>query len=161
VQRRVTAGQDFGSADALSVFTNANCVFTSKAGTSASVHTICVAGSCTANIFANPQQVFANVRPLILGLDGNTGGFGSIRGLPYWNVNLGVKKNIRVTERLTTEASVNFVNFLNHNQLLDPILSISGLNGMAANTISPSQFGQLTTEGTFPRTAEFGIRVSF
>ena len=86
-------------------------------------------------------------------LDGNSGGFGQFRGLPYWNMNLGIKKNLRVTERFNVEGSVNFVNVLNHNQLLDPTLNIAGQN--------PQTFGQLSTEGTLPRAMEFGIRVSF
>jgi hypothetical protein len=69
------------------------------------------------------------------------------------NMNLGIKKNIRVTERFYVEASVNFVNVLNHNQLLDPTLNIAGQN--------PQTFDQLSTEGTYPRTMEFGIRVNF
>jgi hypothetical protein len=143
-----SGSQDWGSGDGNNVFTNANCVLTSTAGTSASVHNV----NGVANMFANPLAVFNNVRPLILGFDGNSGGFGQVRGLPYWNMNLGVKKNIRVMERLSLEASINFINVLNHNQLLDPNLSIA----------SPAaQFGQLSTEGTFPRTMEFGIRVNF
>ena len=144
-----SGSQEFGAADGLFAFTNSNCVFTSKAGTSASVHYI----NGVPNMFANPSAVFANVRPLILGLDGNSGGFGTIRGLPYWNMNLGVKKNIRMTERFGAEVSFNFINVLNHNQLLDPSLSIVGQN--------PQTFGQLSTEGTLPRTMEFGIRVNF
>jgi hypothetical protein len=148
VSEGYSGSQDWGSGDGNNVFTNANCVLTSRAGTGASVHDV----NGVANMFANPLSVFNNVRPLILGFDGNSGGFGQIRGLPYWNMNLGVKKNIRVMERLSLEASVNFINVLNHNQLLDPNLSIS----------SPAaQFGQLSTEGTFPRTMEFGIRVNF
>ena len=104
-------------------------------------------------MFANPTAVFNNVRPLVLGFDTNSGGFGQFRGLPYWNVNLGIKKNIRITERFSAEASFNFINVLNHNQLLDPNLSIAGQN--------PQTFGQLSTEGTLPRTIEFGIRVNF
>ena len=104
-------------------------------------------------MFANPQAVFNNVRPLILGLDGNSGGFGQFRGLPYWNVNLGAKKNIRITERFSAEVSFNFINVFNHNQFLDPTLNIVGQN--------PQTFGQLSTEGTLPRTMEFGIRVNF
>jgi hypothetical protein len=143
-----SGSQDWGSGDGSNVFTNANCVLTSKAGTSASVHNI----NGTLNMFANPAAVFANVRPLILGLDGNSGGFGQIRGLPYWNVNLGIKKNIRVTERFSLEASVNFNNVMNHDQLLDPA---------ALSITSPGTFGQLSTEGTIPRAMEFGIRVNF
>jgi len=143
-----SGSQDWGSGDGNNVFTNANCVLTSRLGTSASTHNV----NGVANMFANPLAVFSNVRPLILGFDGNSGGFGQFRGLPYWNMNLGVKKNIRVMERLSLEASINFINVLNHNQLLDPNLSIA----------SPAaQFGQLSTEGTFPRTMEFGIRVNF
>lgn len=72
-------------------------MLTSRAGTGASVHSLKVGNQVIADMFANPQAVFNNVRPLILGLDGNTGGFGQFRGLPYWNLNLGIKKNFRVT----------------------------------------------------------------
>jgi len=144
-----SGSQDWGSGDSLNVFTNANCVLITPHAPSASVHNV----DGVANMFADPAAVFANVRPLILGLDGNTGGFGQFRGLPYWNMNLGVKKNIRVTERFNVEASVNFINVLNHNQLLDPTLNIAGQN--------PDTFGQLSTEGTYPRTMEFGIRLNF
>ena len=148
-----SGSQDFGSGDSLFAFTNANCVLTSKAGTQASVHTVSTANGPIPDMFANPQAVFNNVRPLILGYDGNSGGFGQFRGLPYWNVNLGIKKNIRMTERFSAEASFNFINVFNHNQLLDPTLNIAGQN--------PQTFGQLSTEGTLPRTIELGIRVNF
>jgi hypothetical protein len=144
-----SGSQDFGSGDSNFAFTNANCVLTSNTGTSASVHNV----GGIASMFANPQAVFNNVRPLVLGFDGNSGGFGQFRGLPYWNVNLGIKKNIRVTERFNAELSFNFINVLNHNQLLDPTLNIAGQD--------PQTFGQLSTEGTLPRTIEFGIRVNF
>jgi hypothetical protein len=144
-----SGSEDFGSGDASQVFTNANCVLTSKAGTHASFHNV----NGIADMFADPQAVFANVRPLILGLDKNSGGYGQFYGLPYWNMNLGVKKNIRVTERFNAEASFNFVNVFNHNQMLDPTLNIASQD--------PHTFGQLSTEGTIPRTMEFGIRVNF
>ena len=51
------------------------------------------------------------MRPLILGLDTRSGGFGFLRGLPYWNMNLGIKKGIRITERFNAEASINFITF--------------------------------------------------
>ena len=94
------------------------------------------------------------MRPLILGLDQRSGGFGFLYGLKYWNVNLGIKKAIKITERFNAEASVNFVNVFNHNQLLDPTLS-------GCNTCSSGGFGAVTTEGTIPRTMEFGIRLNF
>jgi hypothetical protein len=147
-----SGAQDFGSADGTNTgdFTTANCVLTSTAGTSASVHNI--GGSLF--MFANPAQVYGNLRPLILGYDHNSGGFGQIRGLKYWNMNLGIKKNFRVNERFSAEASVNFINVLNHNQLLDP--TSLGIASQPAATL-----GQLSTEGSLPRTMEFGIRVNF
>jgi hypothetical protein len=148
-----SGSQDWGSGDGLFAFTNANCVLNARTGPSASFHTVQAGNQTIADMFANPAAVFSQVRPLILGLDGNTAGFGQFRGLPYWNMNLGIKKNFRVTERFSLDASVNFINVLNHNQMLDPSLNIAGQN--------PQTFGQLSTEGTYPRTMEFGIRVSF
>jgi hypothetical protein len=147
-----SGSQDWGSGDGLTVFTNTNCVLTSRAGTSAGVHYI----NGVPYMFANPQAVYNEVRPAILGLDGNTGGFGWFRGLPYWNMNLGIKKNVRMTERFSAEVSFNFINVLNHNQFLDPTLNIAG----SPAAVGPA-FGQLSTEGTLPRTLEFGIRVNF
>jgi hypothetical protein len=65
---------------------------------------------------------------------------------------MGIKKNIRITERFSAEASLNVNNVLNHNQLLDPSLSV----------LTPGTgFGNLSAEGTLPRAMEFGIRVNF
>lgn len=144
-----SGSQEFGAGDSNTEFNPGNCVPTSYAGTGASVHT--VNGQPT--IYSNPTQVFNNMRPLILGIDNNSGGFGFLHGLPYWNVNLGIKKGIKITERLNAEASINFVNVLNHNQLLDPVLD--GCNSCS------SGFGQLTNEGSTPRRMEFGLRVNF
>jgi hypothetical protein len=46
-----------------------------------------------ANIFADPAAALNNIRQPILGLDTRHGGFGSIyRGLPYWNVDMSMRK---------------------------------------------------------------------
>jgi len=139
-----SGGQEFGSADGNDLFTDANCVQTVK-NTSASVNS-------NGTIFGDPTSVFNTIRPLILGFDKRSGGYGTFRGLPYWNLNMGIKKNIRVTERISAEASLSVNNILNHNQLLDPTLSV---------TSPASQFGLLSEEGTTPRTMEMGVRVVF
>lgn len=149
-----SGGQDFGSADGIYLNTDANCVQTAPAPSS-SVHLVTPATSTTPplySIFANPTAVFNTLRPLVMGADTRSGGYGTFRGLPYWNLNFGIKKNIRITERFNVEASLSVNNVLNHNQLLDPTLA-------ATNT--PTSFGQLSTEGTTPRTMEMGIRVNF
>jgi len=142
-----SGGQDFGSADGNDLATDANCVQTVK-NTSASVHDV----NRIFTIFGNPTSVYNTIRPLILGFDKRSGGYGTFRGLPYWNLNMGLKKNIRVTERFSAEASLSVNNILNHNQLLDPILSV---------TSPAAQFGLLSEEGTTPRTMEMGIRIKF
>ena len=116
--------------------------------TSASVHNV----NGVYTIFGNPTAVYSTIRPLILGNDTRSGGYGQFRGLPYWNLNMGIKKNIRITERFSAEASLSVENFLNHNQLIDPSLSV-------INTAAT--FGGLSVEGTTPRTMEMGIRVNF
>jgi hypothetical protein len=144
-----SGSQDWGSGDGNNVFTNANCVLTTQHPPKAAFHNV----NGVASMFADPAAVFSSVRPLILGLDGNSGGFGQFRGLSYWNMNLGVKKNFRFTERFNAELSFNFINVFNHNQMLDPTLNIAGQD--------PTTFGQLSTEGSNPRTMEFGVRVNF
>jgi hypothetical protein len=138
---------EFGSADGNNINTDGNCIQTVK-NTSASVHNL----QGTFSIFGDPTAVYNTLRPLVMGIDTRSGGYGQFRGLPYWNLNFGVKKNIRITERFSAEASLNINNVLNHNQLLDPTLSVNS---------TPATFGQLSIEGTTPRAMEMGIRVIF
>ena len=152
-----SGGQEFGTADGIYINTDANCVNTGPVP-SASVHKTLApcptgTGMCTIfTSFANPSSVYNALRPLIMGVDTRSGGYGTLRGLPYWNLNFAVKKNVRIAERVNVEASLNVNNVLNHNQLLDPILSI---------TNPAASFGSLAREGTLPRTMEMGIRVNF
>ena len=139
-----SGGQDFGTADGIYVNTDANCMNTG-AVPSASVHS-------NGTMFANPTAVFNALRPLILGIDNRSGGYGQFRGLSYWNLNFAVKKNIRITERVNVEGSLNINNVLNHDQLLDPVLSL---------TSPAASFGAFAREGTLPRAMEMGIRVNF
>jgi hypothetical protein len=139
-----SGGQDFGSADGIYINTDANCVNTGPVP-SAAVRS-------NGTIFANPTATFGALRPLILGVDNRSGGYGTLRGLPYWNLNFAIKKNVRITERFSAEASLNVNNVLNHDQLLDPVLSI---------TSPAASFGALAREGTVPRAMEMGIRVNF
>lgn len=138
-----SGGQDFGSADGIYANTDANCVNTGTVP-AASVH--------NGAVYSNPTGVYNALRPLIMGVDNRSGGYGTLRGLSYWNLNFAVKKNVRLTERMNIEGSLSVNNVLNHDQLLDPILSL---------TSTPSSFGALAREGTIPRAMEMGIRVNF
>jgi hypothetical protein len=72
--------------------------------------------SCPVNggIFGDP------VRNPILGLDGQIGGGGPVRGLPLWNLDLGISKRIVFTERISSTLHFDFANVLNHMQPADP-----------------------------------------
>jgi hypothetical protein len=145
-----SGGGDFGSADGIYINTDANCVLTGSVP-SMSFHSSGLA-------FADPAAVNARLRPLILGVDSRSGGYGQFRGLPYWNLNFAVKKNVRITERFNLEGSVNVNNFLNHNQMLDPILSMAN---PITNPAGAASFGAFAREGTLPRAMEMGIRINF
>jgi hypothetical protein len=121
----------------------------------------CVNANCTAinpkgvpvgiNIFSNPIAVYNQFHNPILGINLRDGGQGQLRGLPYWNMDLSVRKNIKITERLNTEFQFLFLNVLNHMQFADPTL----------NATSPTSWGVFNTQGNTPRQMEFGLRVNF
>jgi len=116
-------------------------------------------GGFGVNIFSNPEAALNNVRQPILGLDTHDGGLGVYRGLPYWNVDVSVKKMFKITERFNAEAQVVFTNVFNHNQWGDP-------SGELLDTSNPSGWGTLPGSVTFGNTSymrqmQFGIRLSF
>jgi hypothetical protein len=143
-----SGSQEFGAGDGENFLNNANCLQTKQFKGGNSIH---VLGPGDVNLFSDPAAVYASVRPPILGIDNRTGGLGQFRGLPYWNLDLSIKKNIKITERVSSEFQIVFTNVLNHNQFLDPILDLT----------SPGSFGSITTQGNVPRQMEFGARVNF
>ena len=109
------------------------------------------------NVFADPVATWNAVRQPILGYDTKDGGYGVVRGLNYWNVDLSVKKMFKITERVNTEFQVVFTNLFNHDQFGDPGNDVSGHQqrcwlGYAAGNRHLA---------TSPVAMEFGLRVSF
>jgi hypothetical protein len=105
-----------------------------------------LASSCPANggIFGDP------VRSPILGLDGKIGVF-PVRGLPLWNLDLGISKRIAFTERLSSTLHFDFTNVLNHMQPNDPCFqgfdtSTWGVLGCGGNV-----------QGNTPRRMQLGL----
>ena len=154
-------GQAFGAGDAASFFDNENAI---PIGPIQSGHAYFTAGSngvgtggYPINIFKDPSAAFNNYRNPILGVDTRDGGFGGLTGLAYWNLDLSIKKNIRVTEGISLELQGVFANVLNHDQFLDP-------QGMAL--YSPGTFGNLLGSAQAPpiggnRQIEIGGRIRF
>lgn len=117
-------------------------------------------GGLPVNLFANPEAVYNNFRNPILGLDTRNGGWGILSGLPYWNMDMSIKKEVKITERVGTEFQVVFTNVLNHAQLLDPVGIALGSPGTFGN--SPGEGNGTNNNGPYsPRSMEFGFRVRF
>lgn len=161
----VTGSQGFGAGDGVDFFDTEECLFTKGPG-NISAHLgvagsngigTATAGSARAsevNLFSNPEAVWNTVRPPILGIDKRTGGQGSIVGLPYWNVDFSVTKDIRITERFGLQLQGIITNIFNHNQLFDP-------GGGLLDTTSPTTWGVINAQGNTPRQFQLGARVNF
>lgn len=112
-------------------------------------------GGLPVSIFQNPVAAFNDYRNPILGLDTRDTTY--LTGLPYWNLDFSVRKNIRIAEQVALELQGNFINVLNHNQWLDPV--------QAWGLFSPGTFGNLggsaqeTLGGN--RSIQLGARVRF
>jgi Carboxypeptidase regulatory-like domain len=145
--------QAFGGGDGADYFDNEQCIFTqTPPGAKANLH-VASDPNYGVNGWSDPQAVFQMARAPILGLDKKDGGVGvsNLRGFPYWNVDLSIVKNLRLTERFSTEFTAAFYNVLNHNQYSDPALDIS----------NPSQWGTITGQGNNPRSIQIGARIRF
>jgi hypothetical protein len=109
-------------------------------------------GTYGLNAFANPAQVYGEFRPCVLGYDTSCGGYYNLRGLPTWNLDATVIKDIGIyKERVGATMFFEFTNILNHFQSSGPSLSLT----------SPTTFGQITGQSNSPRSMEFGLRIRF
>jgi hypothetical protein len=150
-----TDAQSFGAGDGSNFFDNEQCIFTGAHPYGSSLHSNAGAGAF--NIFADPAGLFAATRNPILGLDRGTGGVGAIRGLPYWNVDARVTKNIKIWERVNAEFQFVVTNLFNHPVFYNPSLDPTAFD----STDPAGTFGTVSSQGNNPRQYQFGIRVSF
>jgi hypothetical protein len=151
-------GQAFGEGDSLNFFGNGNSENAIPVGhVSTGVHHI---ANQLPNLFssdpAGQTAAYNQFRQPILGLDDRDGGWGVLRGLPYWSFDLSIKKNFKITERFSAELQTVIVNALNHPVFLDP-----GPGDYLDTSSGPDGFGSLPGQGNTPRTMEFGLRLSF
>jgi hypothetical protein len=105
------------------------------------------------NMFTNPAAVLAEFRPCVLGIDTSCGGYYNIRGLPTWNVDLSIVKDIGIfKERIGATLFIQITNVLNHFQPPNPSLAID----------NPATFGTITgSQANTPRNMEFGLKIHF
>ncbi len=113
-------------------------------------------GGIGMNMFADPNQVFNSFRMNVVGIDGRSYDYGPIRGQKRWNLDLGLTKETKVTERVGVQIFAQGFNILNHMQWGDPGLNLQ----------DPGDFGTITSQyGALPnnytRIIQVGARVFF
>jgi hypothetical protein len=109
------------------------------------------------NAFADPQSVYNQFRRPILGVDGNLGGAGRIRGFPRWNLDLSVTKETKINERVGFTFYALMTNVMNHFQPDDPTTCLDD----DSSTCNRSRWGVITGQAYDPRQMELGLRIHF
>jgi Carboxypeptidase regulatory-like domain len=123
----------FGECNTNYIFAYENMVLPKNFSYSASRKTVMSGTNCGYvgagyNVFTDPDLTcpqnggtFSDpVRNPVLGLDQHDGGGGVVRGLPFWNLDLGIKKSIKINERFSASLYSSWTNVLNHMQAADP-----------------------------------------
>jgi len=119
--------------------------------TNPTTKTSCVGSYCAVNVFANPVAVWNTARPPILGLDEKDSGAGVIQGLPYWNMDLSIRKSLRIWEKATMEFSAISPNVFNHLVFANGSMTLS----------SNANWGEVTGQANNPRQIQLGVRVNY
>jgi hypothetical protein len=165
----VSGSQSYGSADGANFSDAESCIFTSPyhgghqthynvdGGTDTYGNAVGtkVAGSNNAaiNMFKDPVAMYGQVRPPILGIDTKGGGAGPLTGLPYWNMDMSIRKNVKVSESTSLEFSGIITNIFNHNVFANPGVSIA--SGSVAT------FGVVNSQNSASREIQMGVRANF
>jgi len=86
---------------------------------------------------------------------------GELRGLSRYNLDLGLTKDTRVTERVGVQFYMQMFNALNHMEFADPCWNSPCLNLLDQPDwgVINSQFNVLN--GQYTRQIQLGLRVSF
>ena len=162
-----SGAQAFGGADDLNYAATEQCIFTSQYTGGYQTHrgvtggvdpngikvgtTVAGPGPASVSMFSNPVAVWGQVRPAILGIDNRDSGNGPISGLPYWNMDMGIHKNVKIWESTSLAFSGVITNIFNHNVFSNPGFSLA----------TPGSFGAVTSQGNSPRSIEMGVRANF
>ena len=107
------------------------------------------AGGSGINMFTDPQAVYQNFRPMILGVDGRFGDM--LRGFPGWNLDAGGAENDAFPREYGSYAEFRV------HQRVEPFPA----GNPTLNVFDAASWGVVTGQGNDPRRIEFGLRVFF
>ncbi|MGA9709083.1 MAG: carboxypeptidase regulatory-like domain-containing protein [Candidatus Sulfotelmatobacter sp.] len=151
-------GQEYGAGDNVNFFGNENAIQIAPIAHGHAYYNN-PSGGLPVNMFKAGTSAINDFRNPILGLDNKDGGNGNIFGLPYWNMDLSIRKNIMVTEGISMELQGVFANVFNHNQWLDP--SATGTTGLFSSSLFGALPGSSQEQLGGDRQIEVGFRVRF
>jgi hypothetical protein len=117
------------------------------------------------NLFSNPTAVLNSVRRVLLSQDTRSGR-DALRGLGFWQADISVGKEVRITENMRLRFSADMINAFNHVNFNDP-----GTNS-AGSLQNPAAFGVISSQridtdvyggagGFTPRIIQIGARFQF
>lgn len=120
-------------------------------------------GGSGGNLYSNPAAVYNGFRPGLLGQDSSGGAAGILRGQVRWNLDLGLTKDTRITERFGFQVFAQAFNVMNHMKWADPFNSLQDPANFGA---LESQYGALTLGGqgasaNYTRIIQVGLRLYF
>jgi hypothetical protein len=120
-------------------------------------------GGSGVNFFTNPAAVYNNFRPFILGVDSRTGAAGILRGFMRYNLDLGITKDTRITERVGFQLFGQAFNVLNHMMWKDPGLNLQDQAnfGYVATQFNAQTLGGSLASANYTRIIQVGLRVYF
>lgn len=102
------------------------------------------------NFFADPTSTFGNLTYPLMSQFSRIP-YGSYSALPYWQVDLSVRKNIASTEKLKVILQGDAFNILNHPIFATPSLDLG----------DPTNFGVINGTQNAARILQLGLRVEF
>jgi hypothetical protein len=149
-------GQEYGAGDNVNFFGNENAIEITPTPSGHAYYNK-PSGALPVNLFKNGTAAIANFRNPILGLDTKDGGNGNLFGLPYWNLDFSIRKNIVVAENFSLEFQGVFADVLNHNQWQDPDYITGLFGGSTFGALPGSAQEQLGGD----RQIEVGLRMRF
>jgi len=100
------------------------------------------------------------VRNPLLGLDGHSGNF-PVRGFPFWNLDLGLSKKIRITERFSGTFHFDSTNVLNHMQPNEPCFNAAAPQSWGVIGSSDCSNLNGNVQGNYARRFQFGLTIDF
>lgn len=109
------------------------------------------------NYFSNPAAAIKDFRQALISTDSNDGRSSPLYGLSFWNLDMSLGKQTKITERLKFTISADFFNIFNHVNFLDPSFNVN----------NPATFGVINTQlipadrNQGSRWIQMGVRFDF